>query len=260
MQQRNGQQLPALRIQTSPQRIHSYASIHLPQILTRNVDPPSISRVHDEPLSSSSSVPLTLDGVFSRVTSMVEPSGSEQTPSTQLLLQPRAGTHTARHTHVGDLPTNSLRRFEQERDRDGPWNLYRVTAVPQEPTIRSTEPNSAFSLDSSVLLEGVNRNSTRSEIGSTATEIPPSDSGYASKSRATISVVSGEVPETHRDCGSISSEARSWRNSHTGEGFSLLPEHLCQQVSSPHFEIQDETFPCNYCENTFRCGSDLKYV
>lgn len=158
---------------------------------------------------------------------------------------------------MGDSSANSLSRWYES---DGPWTHHRLTAGPQESTARPTDINPGLDLNTSALIAGVTQNPTRSEIGSTATEIVQSDSGYASKSHTTLSVVSSEISEINRDCGSISSQARSWRNFQTQEGLSTPLDPLSQQVLPSQFEIRKDNFPCKYCESTFGCGSELKYV
>ncbi|KAI9787401.1 MAG: hypothetical protein M1816_007534 [Peltula sp. TS41687] len=213
-----------------------------------------MSRVNDDLNSSSSSIPLTLDGAFSGVTSVSGSFTSEQSPWTQQLPQPSQETRIARPIHMGNGPANSLSRFYE--DKDGPWTPHRLIAESQASTAPLTQIDPGSNIDPSALFNGVTRNPARSEIGSVATEILPSDSGYASKSGATLSVISSDISESGRIHGSISSQATIWPDSQPWES-SLGPSG---QSNPPSQVGSKDGLRCNDCECTFRYGSELKYV
>ncbi|KAI9702111.1 MAG: hypothetical protein M1836_001455 [Candelina mexicana] len=167
----------------------------------------------------------------------------------------------------GSMPVDPIQRFYH--DSNGPWNQHMISGLTAEPYQRPPDPNALTRMDRPNLSFKEHRSRARSEIDSNVTGhiLTDPDSGYASKSLATGSVLSADPAEYNQDCTSITGHVNGLQLFHgEGEG---TPHYL--PSNDIHYQRQDNGFEepdpaatdlhqCPYCLATLKCHSERKYT
>ncbi len=231
--------------------------------------PPEPARPIDPPMRTQwsrnipSSPGMILDSLFPS-----SPGSGEVPANIRPLSMPANSPHfPLQSSPQGNMPVDPIQRFYH--DDNGPWNQHMMSALVPEPYPRPRNPNALPGLDPPNLSFKEHRSRARSEIESNATGVILSDpdSGYASRSLATASVLSADPVEYNQECPSLTGHVNNLQIFH-GEG-EVTPHYL--PSNDMDYQHQDDGYEdpdlaaanllqCPYCSIMLKCHSERKYM